>query len=707
MARTISIRQSLLWNLVVMIVVMGGAIVATTYVGSRRTVRTLSASIIRQTLDSIDAQLQGFFDDVVRELRVAQSWGEQGLLELTEEERANLQTEEAQVRALRQKLNRQFVPLMNQYPQISSLLVADSRGREHMLLRIGPEWRNRVTRVDRWGGEVRWLEWRDDDESPSTERTEALGYDPRVRPWYVGAVELRDRLAAMTQPQRDRSRVHWTRPYRFFTTREPGITASITYESDDGLDHVIGFDVLLRDISDFTMGLRVSNSGRVFVFTEEMRIIGLPNAPRFIDSQARMDAYLKHPTELGLQLAVDANQALQRVGEQWTGPIRFTSEGEAWWGELRPFHLSPDRRLRIAVLVPEEDLLGNLVYQRVIIVGIVLIVLLVGVLRAIALSGRFSRPIERLVRQSDRISRGDFEKGRAIQSSVTEVRRLAEAQERMRTGLRSLLKLERDLQLARQIQQNTFPEQLPAVRGFEIDAWSEPAEETGGDTYDVLHDAPLADADSDATPSRERVVLLLADATGHGIGPALSVTQVRAMLRMAVRMGGDLISIVEHLNEQLYADLPADRFVTAWLGELDPVHATITGVSAGQAPILLYHAASDDFTTIAADAPPLGIVPQLPLTPPTPMTMKPGDLFAVISDGVFEATDATREQFGPARVQAIIREHRGKPLRRLTEALRTAVDAFTNGAPPDDDRTIILIRRSKKTKRPTKRDEPG
>ena len=99
-------------------------------------------------------------------------------------------------------------------------------------------------------------------------------------------------------------------------------------------------------------------------------------------------------------------------------------------------------------------------------------------------------------------------------------------------------KLQRDLQLARQIQQSTVPTLLPRLAGFGLAAWSEPAEETGGDAFDVIGfrtgHATAGDDEAD------RALLLLADATGHGIGPALAVTQLRAMLRMAARLGADL-----------------------------------------------------------------------------------------------------------------------------------------------------------------------
>ncbi len=259
----------------------------------------------------------------------------------------------------------------------------------------------------------------------------------------------------------------------------------------------------------------------------------------------------------------------------------------------------------------------------------------------------------------------------------------------------SLMRIERDLQVARMIQRSTFPRRLPVLQGFEIDAWSEPAEQTAGDTYDVIGYQSNADrgvqqfSDEDA----DSAILLLADATGHGIGPALSVTQVRAMLRMAVRMQLDLVRIAVHMNEQLCADLPGGRFVTAWLGELDAAAGTLTSLSAGQAPILRYHAARDTFDVLPADTMPLGVLSPLEVSLAEPIRMSPGDIVAVISDGLLEAADPAGQQFGVERTMRVIAANRdGHPL-AIRTALREAVAEFTDAAPATDDRTAIIIKR--------------
>lgn len=207
------------------------------------------------------------------------------------------------------------------------------------------------------------------------------------------------------------------------------------------------------------------------------------------------------------------------------------------WGQVKPYDLAPDRRVLMGVAVPESDLLGDLKRQRLWILAIALIVLLLAVGRAILLAMRYSRPIEALVIESDRISEGDLEPTAPIDTRVSEVHRLAEAHDRMRVGLRQLLKIERDLQLARSIQQKTFPSKLPSLDGIELAAWSEPAEETGGDTYDVigLRGASLADQIVLTDEQAGRAVLLLADATvsRKPSGPAATAPRTRSSPRSA------------------------------------------------------------------------------------------------------------------------------------------------------------------------------
>ena len=259
-------------------------------------------------------------------------------------------------------------------------------------------------------------------------------------------------------------------------------------------------------------------------------------------------------------------------------------------------------------------------------------------------------------------------------------------------------KLERDLELARQIQQSAAPQRLPVLDGFTLAAWSEPAEATGGDTYDVMpYPSPPGAGAAAKEPAASRALLLLADATGHGVGPALSVTQVQAMLRMAVRLaaagGSDLAELARHVNLLLCDDLPEGRFITAWLGELDTVSHTLLSLSAGQGPLLWYRAARGAFEVYGADTFPFGVSRELKAVARR-VEMQPGDIFAAISDGVFEAADESEEWFGVDRVKKVISDHCRDSPTRILAAVQNAVRSFTGDRPAADDRTAVVVKRT-------------
>ena len=262
----------------------------------------------------------------------------------------------------------------------------------------------------------------------------------------------------------------------------------------------------------------------------------------------------------------------------------------------------------------------------------------------------------------------------------------------MRVALRTLFKVERDLQLARQIQQSTLPETLPVLAGFDIAAWCEPAEATGGDTYDVIG-LDGKGGEVVTAGAAERAVILLADADGHGVGAALSVTLVRAMLRMGVRGGLALPAIVSRMNAQLAADLRDGHFVTAWFGQLDARAGTLTALSCGQGPILHLEAATGVCRASPADTVPLGILPDIDVKVPAAVPLGPGDVVAVMSDGIFDARNPAGEPFGAARVTAVLEEHRHAAAADILAALRRAVTEFAGGTAPEDDCTAIIVKR--------------
>ncbi len=259
------------------------------------------------------------------------------------------------------------------------------------------------------------------------------------------------------------------------------------------------------------------------------------------------------------------------------------------------------------------------------------------------------------------------------------IQRARHLEDRLRTA-----KLERDLSLARDIQMSVLPEVVPTCASYELAVFSRPAEETGGDIYDLVQ---LGDSDDGA------VMILLADATGHGIAAALSVTQVRAMLRMAARVGTRLDDLCVHLNNQLVADLPENRFVTAFLGILDPERHALDYHALGQGPLLHVKGSTGDCEKLGASSIPMGLLEQGSLEAPPAMVLEPGDVVVLLSDGFFEHRNPADEELGAERIIDVISSHRRENAEEILAALRRCLEDFAEGEPQDDDLTAIIVKR--------------
>jgi sigma-B regulation protein RsbU (phosphoserine phosphatase) len=251
---------------------------------------------------------------------------------------------------------------------------------------------------------------------------------------------------------------------------------------------------------------------------------------------------------------------------------------------------------------------------------------------------------------------------------------------RMTSALIEGEKMRQALEMARVVQMSTLPAGMPSVPAYDVCATFRPADLTGGDTYDVS----LLD---------QGLLLVLGDATGHGIAPALSVTQMQAMLRMAFRLGADLETAFMHVNNRLADTLAEDRFITAFIGLLDPQSHRLRFHSGGQGPILRYRAADGSFERHKPTSFPLGAMHVASVRPAIGLQMLPGDILVLVSDGICEQENRHGEQFGEQRVTAIVGANRDKSMAALLAVLFAAVDAFADGAPQADDMTAVLLKR--------------
>ncbi len=251
---------------------------------------------------------------------------------------------------------------------------------------------------------------------------------------------------------------------------------------------------------------------------------------------------------------------------------------------------------------------------------------------------------------------------------------------RMIDSQRQAERLQQELELARQVQLGTLPLGVPRVPGYDMHGTFLPASQTGGDTYDFAH-------------TSQGLLLVLADAAGHGLAPALSVTQMHAMLRMAIRLGADLETAFRQVNDQLAETLQDGRFVNAFIGLLDPATHRLRFLSGGQGPILHFQAARADWVLHRATSFPMGAMPMGALRPPVELDLAVGDLLVLITDGVFEYENALGQPYGVAAVQRHLAAHAQAPARALAEGLLADLRRFAGDAPQEDDLTMVIVKR--------------
>jgi serine phosphatase RsbU (regulator of sigma subunit) len=244
----------------------------------------------------------------------------------------------------------------------------------------------------------------------------------------------------------------------------------------------------------------------------------------------------------------------------------------------------------------------------------------------------------------------------------------------------ALLAGQEEMRIARQIQQHLFPGQAPVRPGFDIHGASFCAAATGGDYFDYL---PLRD---------DRLGLVIADVTGHGVGPALLMASTRAYLRAFSQTQTDLGQILALTNRVLGPDLTDGRNVTLLLAELDCRQRTLLYTSAGHSTGYVFDRDGQVRERLFSTDVPLGILPDSDFPTAPAIALAEGDLVLLVTDGVAEARGPHGEPFGNERTLELVRAQQGRGARAIVEALYTAVSAFTDGVAQTDDITALVVK---------------
>jgi serine phosphatase RsbU (regulator of sigma subunit) len=243
---------------------------------------------------------------------------------------------------------------------------------------------------------------------------------------------------------------------------------------------------------------------------------------------------------------------------------------------------------------------------------------------------------------------------------------------------------EAEMASAAAIQRAMLPADQPgeiAAAGFDVHPFMTPAREVGGDLYDIVR---LDGA---------RVLISIGDVCGKGIPASLFMAITQTVMRLAVRIGQDLGAEVIAANRQLCADNAEGMFTTLFCGVLDLPSGALAWCNAGHPAALVLRGADGAFEQLRVGGPPLGVVETAKYAPKT-VTLAPGDLLFLYSDGVTEAENPKSELFGSERLAQALTEARGRSARAVVEHVVRRVTEFAAGAPQSDDITCVAVVRN-------------
>lgn len=239
-------------------------------------------------------------------------------------------------------------------------------------------------------------------------------------------------------------------------------------------------------------------------------------------------------------------------------------------------------------------------------------------------------------------------------------------------------RFEQELEVARLIQQNFLPRELPGLPGWQVAAYYRPAREVGGDFYDVI---PLPDG---------RVGFVVGDVTDKGVPAALVMSATRSVLRASAQRLIEPGIVLERVNEHLCPDMPEKMFVTCLYGVLDPESGHLRFANAGHD--LPYVKTAEGIVELRARGMPLGLMPGMAYEEKE-ATLEPGDSVLLHSDGVVEAHDPDRDMFGFPRLKETMAGVAGG--QALIDRVLSELEAFTGpDAEQEDDITMVTLQRS-------------
>lgn len=238
---------------------------------------------------------------------------------------------------------------------------------------------------------------------------------------------------------------------------------------------------------------------------------------------------------------------------------------------------------------------------------------------------------------------------------------------------------EKELSIAGNIQRRLMPLKLPELGRVELGAFNLQSREGGGDYYDVL------------SFGKEKIGVIMADIAGKGIPAALAMVTVSSVLQAFARGDVETKEVITTINKTLAMDDREERFATVFYYVFDAKNLVLNYSNAGHSPILLYSDGLDSFARLDTDGMPVGIDPAVEYQQFF-TCMGNGDIIALFTDGIIEAMNENRDQYGIDRLKRIIKQNKHLSADELTDKIKKNLNEFSGDAERNDDQTLFLMK---------------
>ena len=241
-------------------------------------------------------------------------------------------------------------------------------------------------------------------------------------------------------------------------------------------------------------------------------------------------------------------------------------------------------------------------------------------------------------------------------------------------------RMNRELEIAREVQEHLFPQRLPRVPGVDYCGLCRPAREVGGDYYDFL-ELPIG-----------RLGIAIGDVSGKGVGAALMMASLEASIRALAAVVDDPAELMERVNGLVYQASSASRYATLFYAQYDPANRRLSYVNAGHNPPVVLRTAGGAWQVFRLETggPVVGMLPGRYL--PGVFCHEPGDLVVLFTDGISESMNSRYEEWGEDRLIELAKTCHALPAAEGSRRILGAALAFAAGAPQHDDMTLVLLR---------------